>query len=102
MSDFIDHSTPEDRFKTIGDFNWCIRCGGEIVFTYHNKVFGIAPQIQRTENSPVQILISQIYTENAEQTEKWCDTADAVLEYRIDGDRLRDIITQVEVVSRTI
>ena len=30
------------------------------------------------------------------------ETADGILEYVIDGDKLRDIITQIEVVSRTI
>ena len=50
----------------------------------------------------MQIFISQVYIEKMEQTEKWCDTADEVLEYVIDGDRLRDIITEVEVTDRTI
>lgn len=36
------------------------------------------------------------------RTEKWCDTADEVLEYIIGGDRLRDVITQVKVWERTI
>ena len=36
------------------------------------------------------------------ETEKWCATADEALEYMIDGVRLREIITQVEVKARTI
>ena len=32
----------------------------------------------------------------------WGDTADDILEYIVGGDRLRDVITQVEVVVRTI
>lgn len=48
------------------------------------------------------MMISQIYVDDADQTEKWCNNADEVLEYVIDGDRLRDIITKVDVTSRTI
>ena len=36
------------------------------------------------------------------RTEKWCDTANDVLEYMVGSDRLRDVITQVTVLARTI
>ena len=36
------------------------------------------------------------------RTEKWCDTADEILEYMVGGDRLRDVITQVNVWERII
>ena len=36
------------------------------------------------------------------RTEKWCDTADEILEYIVGSDRLRDVITQVKVWERTI
>ena len=36
------------------------------------------------------------------RTEKWCDSADEILEYLVGNDRLRDVITQVKVWSRTI
>ena len=36
------------------------------------------------------------------QNEKWCDTADDALEYIVGSDRLRDVITQVTVLDRTI
>ena len=39
-----------------------------------------------------------ICEENKQETEKWYDTADEVLEYKVGGDRLRDVITQVEVI----
>ena len=34
--------------------------------------------------------------------EKMCATTDSVLEYLLDGDRLRDVITCVTVISRNI
>ena len=48
------------------------------------------------------MLISQVLIKNMEATEKWCDNADEVLEYIIDGERLRDIITKVDVTDRTL
>lgn len=103
MSKMIGQNSPEEsRFKTISDFKWCVTHGGEVQFEWKGKSFAIFPKLQKTPNSSVQLLIVQIYVDNQKETEKWCDTADEVLEYVIDGDRLRDIITQVEVIDRTI
>ena len=43
-----------------------------------------------------------IYAANKPETEKVCETADEALEYMVGDDRLRDIITKVHVVSRSI
>ena len=102
MTIMTGHNTPEEnRFKTISEFKWCINNGAEVLFEYHNKTFGVFPKLRKTPNSPTQMLISQAYIENPEEMEKWCDTADEVLEYVIDGVRLREIITEVEVLERT-
>lgn len=99
----ISQNTSEDnRFKTISDFKWCVNSGGEISFEWNEKIFGIWPKLKKNQISSIQMCISQVCIENMEQTEKWCDTADEVLEYVIDGQRLRDIITKVEVTDRTI
>lgn len=103
MVTMVGTNTPEEnRFKSISDFKWCMRCGGEVQFEWKGKIFGVFPFQNKTADSPDQILITQVLVDNMEETEKWCDTADEVLEYVIDGDRLRDIITQVEVLDRTI
>lgn len=91
-----------NRFKTISDFKWCVNCGGEIEFEWNSKLFGIFPKLRKTPDAPLQMMISQIYVGDADRAKKWCDNADEVLEYVIDGDRLRDIITKVDVTSRTI
>ena len=39
---------------------------------------------------------------NRPETEKWCNSADEVLEYMVGNDRLRDVITKVTVIDRTI
>ena len=96
------NSLEENRFKTISDFKDCMRRGGEVEFIWDGKTFGVFSKLQKAPSSPQQMLISQVYVENMEQTEKWCDSADEVLEYRVGNDRLRDVITQVTVTDRTI
>ena len=39
---------------------------------------------------------------NKPETEKWCETADEVLEYMVGKDRQWDVITKVTVTDRTI
>ncbi len=99
---YYQNSPEENRFKSFDDFEDCMIRGGEVEFVHNEKIFGIFPKLKRTENSDVQILISQVCIENPEETEMWYDTADEVLEYVIDGVKLRDIITKVEVTDRTI
>lgn len=91
-----------DNFKTISEFKECINHGGEIELFINDKYYGIFPKLKQTPESDYQMLISQVCIDNPELTEKWCNTADDVLEYVIDGERLRDIITKVEVSDRTI
>ena len=59
--------------------------------------------ISPTAGAATKMMICQAGpAEITTRTEKWCDTADEVLEYIIGGDRLRDVITQVKVWERTI
>jgi len=96
------NSSEENRFKTISDFKWCVNGGGEIEFEYNDRVFGIFPKLKRSPYSEQQMLICEKFVDNQEETEKWCDNADEVLEYMIGDIRLRDVITEVMVWDRTI
>ena len=99
----VPANTPEqNRFTTISDFKDCMRWGGEVEFVWKGKHYGVFARLKKTPSSPVQILISQIRVENYLDTEKWCDTPDEVLEYMVGPDRLRDVITQVTVLDRSI
>lgn len=85
-------STPEEnRFKTISEFKECIIRGGEVTFRWGQAQYGVF-------KSGLRYCIALA---DGEQ-EKWCDTPDEVLEYMVGGDRLRDVITQVTVLDRTI
>lgn len=91
----IPENTPEqNRFESISDFKWSLHCGGEIEFTWKGKTYGVIRY--GTDN---KITIYEAYKP---ETEKVCETADDALEYIVGGDRLRDVITKVNVVSRTI
>ena len=92
MSIVGQNSPEENRFKTLSDFKWCMRYHGDVEFICNQKTFSIV----HPQNG---ILITQAYKQ---ETEKLCDNADEVLEYVIDGTRLRDVITEVEVTDRTI
>lgn len=88
----FDTSASEDiRFKTISEFKDCIIRGGEVVFSWNAKQYGVF-------KSSTQYCIA---LSNGEE-EKWCDNADEVLEYIVGEDRLRDVITQAEVIERNI
>ena len=80
------------NFESISDFKWCMRCNGEVEFVWNEKTYDIVHPIDG-------ILITEA---RKPETEKLCNDADEVLEYLIDGVRLREIITEVKVVARTI
>lgn len=96
------NSLEDNRFKTISDFKSCMNWGGEVEFMWKGKRYGAFGKLRRTPSSRMQMLISQVYVDDYQSTEKWCDTADEVLEYMVGEDRLRDVITQVTVLDRTI
>ena len=93
MSPVIPSNTPEqNRFTTISDFKWCVNSGGEIDFVWNGSEYGIS-------RSKGWIII---YSWGKPDTTKYYQTADEILDHRVGSDRLRDIITQVTVLDRTI
>lgn len=81
-----------NRFKTISDFKWCMRQGGEVEFEWKNKLYYIT--------HPDGII--NIHREGHSFNAKECSSADEVLEYMVGEGRLRDVITKVTVWDRTI
>ncbi len=82
------------NFETISDFKRSLSWGAEIEFVWNAVTYGV---IRHGTNNKITI-----YQANRPETEKVCDTADDALEYMLDEDRLRDVITKVQVISRTI
>ena len=89
------YMSPEDnRFETISDFTWCLKCGGEIQFRWKGQDYGV---VRYGLNHKITA-----YRAHDEASQRAYDSADEALEYRIGEERLRDIITQVEVIFRSI
>lgn len=99
----------ELRFENISDFKWCMKCGGEVEFIWKGKSYSIT-HANGTINIGEGYYVDQNGIARNVESHEPCkevegldaETADEILEYVIDGDKLRDIITQIEVVSRTI
>ena len=81
-----------DRFESVDDFHRSMTRGGEAVFSWDGVQYGVF------RGGDGRYCIARADGEN----EKWCDTPDEVLEYTVGGDRLRDIITRVQVTDRTL
>ncbi len=93
----------DNRFKSISDFKWCMKCGGEVQFVWNGVTYGCFGKVKPKDKTQTKMLICQSGSAEVNiRTEKWCDTADEVLEYMVGHDRLRDVITQVTVIERTV
>ena len=91
----VPANTPEqDRFVSISDFKECMHWGGEVEFIWKGTRYGAVRYGQGNKIS--------VYVANRQETERLYDTADEALEYMVGEDRLRDVITQVTVLDRTI
>ncbi|CAB1245583.1 protein of unknown function [Ruminococcaceae bacterium BL-4] len=89
----IQGNTPEqNRFVSISDFKWCMSCGGEVEFDWAGQKYGVS----HTQEKII------IYLYNQPDTTKYFDNADDALEYIVGEDKLRDVITHVTVIDRTI
>lgn len=88
-----DTSTPEEnRFKTISDFKWSMKHGAEVTFIWDGQEYGISHAAGKIN----------IYRWDQPSTTKRFANADDALEYMVGTDRLRDVITQITVLERTI
>ena len=94
MDNYIIVPDGSMNFETISEFKRSLKWGAEIEFVWNNITYGV---VRYGTNNKITI-----YQANRPETEKVCDTADDALEYMLGNDRLRDVVTQVKVVSRTI
>ncbi len=97
------------KFESISDFKWSIISGAEICFVWKNKMYAIdacredgiafSEGCYKKGDKYYNVISHTEYDPDREIVFK---TPDEVLEAMIDGDRLRDIITEVSVTDRTI
>ena len=81
----------EDNFQTISAFKECVIRGGEPVFEWNGVRYGVCFADEGYCIAHTDGTFERIY-----------NTPDELLEYMVGGDKLRDVITQVTVIERTI
>ena len=86
------NSLEQNRFTTISDFQTCMRWHGEVEFLWNGVHYSITHR-----NGRIYISLSGI-----QETERSFATSGDILEYEVDSYQLRDIITKVTVVFRSV
>ena len=81
-----------ENFETISDFKWCMHCHGEVLFEWKNKRYSITHYDGKIS----------ICEANRQETEKFYKSEEQVLEYGLANDKLKDVITKVDVIYRTV
>ena len=105
MSEDFDPSIFDQyQYESLGEFKFNMECGSEIEFTWNDRIFAIFSALKETPDSPVRKMITEIYVDNMEETEMWCDTPDEVLDYMIEGKTLRERFNNHEILitGRTV
>ncbi len=88
----ITYFDDPEKFETQSEFKFCLLHGGEVPFDWKERSYTVSPYKGK-------YIIAEAYKE---ETEKIYYTPDELLEYEVSGDRLCDVITQVEVTERTL
>ena len=97
------HEVPHQHSIIWDQSGFHLRRGGEVQFEWNGVLYCCFGCISPAADAAPKMVICQAGSvEVNTRTEKWCDTADEILEYMVGGDRLRDVITQVKVWERTI
>ena len=83
-----------DHFESISEFKFCMNCsGGEVEFRWHEKDYAC------TCIPDGRMCISEA---NEQETALFSNDIEEILDYLIDGQKLREIIKDIEVLFRSI
>ena len=100
-------SFDELAFESIGDFKWHIAHGCEIEFIWHGKSYSITHPnglicigegYYYKDGNAFNLLSNEPYDPNEILASA---NPDDILDFFIDGQKLRDIVTQIGIVDRT-
>ncbi len=83
-----------EHFESISEFKLCMNCsGGEVEFRWHGKDYAC------THVQDGSMCISEA---NKQETALFSNNIEEILDYLIDGQKLREMITDVEVLFKSI
>ncbi|MCM1364384.1 MAG: DUF4417 domain-containing protein [Faecalibacterium sp.] len=83
----------EMKFEGISDFKWSVQHGSEVEFNWKGKSYGIGLEAKDTW---------VLYQANTAGSDVYFKSVDELLNFKIDDDILRDIVTEIEVTVRTL
>lgn len=92
--DITSKSNDAYRFKTISEFTDVLSRGAEIEFEWKGRSYGA---IRYGVDNKITA-----YEARKSGSEKVYETPDDALEFMLGEDKLRDVITKVEVTERTL
>ena len=86
----FQYNEEELRFKTLSEFKRSIRDGGEIVVEWCGKCYGLFYNGEK------------FYITEEGKNNLYFDSPDELLDAYLAGERLREIITSITVIDRTL
>ena len=84
--------TDNEYFETLYEFTDALNRGGEIQFLWNNHEYSVLPINGRFV----------ICEANLPETSCWYDDTEALLNHKVDGEKLRSIIKRAVITSRTL
>lgn len=84
-------------FESVDDFKFSLIHGREIEFVWKNKLYGV---FKENENGVEKFFIGESYKNDGEGT--YFATVEELLNFEIQGQQLKEIITQVQVEWRNL
>ena len=108
MTTIATHSDDSYNFETISEFIFSLKCGGEIEFIWNGKAYSITREYSKF-NISEGYYIKDGKNLNAESHEEvkdiygfTADTPEELLNYCIEDEKLRNIITKAYIKARTL
>ena len=101
MSGKINYNSLDNslNFTSISDFIDCMNRGGEVNFCWNGKEYCAFAFVEKSPSEPLKKLLCEVGNNDADQ---WADTSEEMLELYIDENKMKDIITAIKVIARTI
>ncbi len=82
-------------FKDTAEFKWVLDCGAEVVFEWNGKKYFVG---RPSTDSKFWLAEADVETPSIMMEL----SLDEVLEFELDGTKIKDLITEAEIVERTL
>lgn len=90
--DKVIYCNSPDSFESIYEFVDCLNCGGEIEFHWNGKAYSLTPV---NGGFVISLAVDP-------ETSQYYESTDQLLEHLLDGEKLRSLVTRLEIDARTL